>query len=50
MRQNQIYITGILLLILLSGKAQRIKELPAVLLPIGCGESSCPCDGTCPDN
>ena len=49
MRQNRIYITGILLLIFLSGKAQRIKELPAVLLPIGCGESSYPCNGTCPD-
>ena len=35
MRQNRIYITGILLLIFLSGKAQRIEELPAVPLQIG---------------
>ena len=35
MRQDRIYITGILLLIFLSGKAQRIEELPAVPLQIG---------------
>lgn len=35
MRQNRIYITGILLLIFLSGKAQKIEELPAVPLQIG---------------
>lgn len=35
MKQNRIYITGILLLSFLSGKAQKIEELPAVPLQIG---------------
>jgi len=35
MRQNRIYITGILLLSFLSGKAQKIEELSAVPLQIG---------------
>lgn len=35
MRLNRIYITGSLLLFLLSGKAQKIDELPAVPLEIG---------------
>ena len=35
MRPNRIYITGILLLSFLSGKAQKIEELPAVPLQIG---------------
>lgn len=35
MRPNRIYITGLFLLVFLSGKAQKIEELPAVPLQIG---------------
>ena len=35
MKPNRIYITGLFLSVFLSGKAQRIEELPAVPLQIG---------------
>lgn len=35
MKPNRIYITGLFLLVFLSGKAQKIEELPAVPLQIG---------------
>ena len=35
MKPNRIYITGLFLSVFLSGKAQKIEELPAVPLQIG---------------
>lgn len=36
MKPNKIYITTLLLLFFLSGRAQKIEELTAVPLQIGC--------------